>query len=68
MKLVAGAILVLAGAILISAAMLGVDIRNSTGAAPWTESRYGYYAGSVLVLIGAGLMVVGFRSDSSRRE
>jgi hypothetical protein len=63
MKLIAGAILILAGAVLVSAAMLGVDIRNSTGAAPYTESRMGYILGAVVAMGGLLLIVVGFPSD-----
>jgi hypothetical protein len=63
MKLIAGAILILAGAVLVSAAMLGVDIRNSTGSAPYTESRLGYYAGAVVAAGGILLMIKGFWSD-----
>ena len=67
MRLVAGAILVLAGAILVGAAMLGVDIRNSTGAAPYTESRLGYYLGAAVALAGVALMVVGYQGDQGGR-
>ncbi len=67
MKLIAGAILVLAGAILISAAMIGIDIRNSTGAAPWTESRYGYVGGGIVAFLGLVLMIAGLRGDQMNR-
>ena len=67
MKLIAGAILILAGAVLVSAAMLGVDIRNSTGAAGYTESRLGYSVGAVVALAGILLMVMGYWSDRGSR-
>jgi hypothetical protein len=63
MRLVAGAILVLAGAVLVSAAMLGVDVRNSTGNAAYTESRLGYYLGGAVAFGGVILMSVGDRRD-----
>lgn len=66
MRLIAGAILVLAGAVLVSAAMLGIDIRN-TGRAPYTESQLGYYLGTAVALAGAVLMVIGLRSDQDGR-
>jgi hypothetical protein len=65
MKMIAGAILILAAAVLISAAMLGVDIRNSTSAAPYTESRLGYLLGGGLALAGLILMAVGYRGDQT---
>ena len=68
MKLIAGAILILAAAVLASAAMLGVDIRNSTGAAPYTESRLGYVVGAVVALAGIALMVVGYRSERNPED
>jgi hypothetical protein len=67
MKLLAGAILILAGAVLVSAAMLGIDIRNSTGAAAYTESRLGYILGAATALAGVLLMVTGLWSDRGSR-
>jgi hypothetical protein len=67
MKLVAGAILVLAGAVLVSAAMVGVDIRNSTGYAPYAESRLGYYLGAAAALAGGVLMALGAWRDRGGR-
>jgi hypothetical protein len=66
MRFIAGAILVLAGAVLVGAAMIGVDVRN-TGPAPYTESRLGYAIGGALALVGAVVMAVGWRGDSGSR-
>jgi hypothetical protein len=67
MRLVAGAILVLAGAILAGAAMVGIDIRN-TGRAPYAESNMGYYLSTACALAGFLLMAVGFRCEQSGKN
>jgi hypothetical protein len=67
MKLVAGAILVLAGTVLVSAAMVGVDVRNSTGYASSTESRLGYPLGAAVALAGVVLMALGCWDDRGGR-
>jgi hypothetical protein len=41
--------------------MLGVDIRNSTSAVPYTETRLGYSLGAVIGLAGVVLMLVGYK-------
>ncbi len=63
MRLVAGAILVLAGAVLVSAAMVGTEIRNSAGRASNTESQLGYALGGAVALAGVLLMAAGWRGS-----
>lgn len=65
MKVLSGAIVTLAGAVVLGAAVLGTEVSHAAGRMSGAGASAGSFAGIVLLILGAFMLARGWASEKS---
>lgn len=65
MKVLSGAVVTLAGAIVLAAAVLGTEVSHAAGRAGGAGASAGNFAGIVLLIVGAFMLARGWASEKT---